>query len=94
LGEIIKAEFAAAFKQVDVIATPTVPTLPFGLGEKVDDPLAMYLADLYTVPANIAGVPAISLPLTGAPLPAGFQLMASWWEEEKLLGLAKAMAKL
>ena len=90
----IRAELAAAFKQVDVIATPTVPTLPFGLGEKVDDPLAMYLADLYTVPANIAGVPAISLPLTGAPLPAGFQLMASWWEEEKLLGLAKAMAKL
>ncbi len=88
----IRAELAAAFEHVDAIATPTVPTLPFRMGERVDDPLAMYLADLYTVPANIAGVPAISLPLGGTPLPVGFQLMSGWWREEQLMGLAKAAA--
>ncbi len=90
----IRAELAAAFKQVDVIATPTVPTFPFRLGEKLDDPLAMYLADLFTVPANIAGVPSISLPLAGTPLPAGFQLTGGWWAEERLLAIAKAAAAL
>lgn len=90
----IRAELAGAFLQVDALATPTVPTLPFRVGERVDDPLAMYLADLYTVPANIAGVPSISLPLSGTPLPAGFQLTAGWWREEQLLALAKATAAL
>lgn len=90
----IRAELGAALAGVDAIATPTVPTLPFRLGEKVDDPLAMYLADLYTVPANIAGLPAVSLPLAGTSLPVGLQLVGSWWGEAKLLGLAKAVASL
>jgi aspartyl-tRNA(Asn)/glutamyl-tRNA(Gln) amidotransferase subunit A len=87
----IRNELSAAFKQVTAIATPTAPIQPFKLGEKLDDPLAMYLADLYTVPANIAGVPAISLPLSGTKLPVGFQLMGSWWNEAKLLSLARTI---
>jgi aspartyl-tRNA(Asn)/glutamyl-tRNA(Gln) amidotransferase subunit A len=87
----IRAEFAASFEQVDAIATPTAPVQAFGLGEKLADPLAMYLADLYTVPANIAGVPAVSLPIASTGLPVGLQLAGAWWEEAKLLALAQAV---
>ncbi len=59
---LIKGDFEKAFEEVDVILGPTSPVLPFKIGEKSDDPLAMYLADIYTVSINLAGVPAISIP--------------------------------
>lgn len=63
IRELIKKDFKNAFKEVDVLLTPTTPTLPFKIGEKTSDPLQMYLEDVYTVSANLAGVPAISLPV-------------------------------
>lgn len=84
-------EFNEAFGRVDVIAGPTSPFFAFKAGEKADDPLAMYLADIYTVAANLAGLPAISLPLKGTKLPAGLQLMAPHFKEEKLLIVAKEL---
>lgn len=92
--EAIRAELDDALRGVDAIATPTAPTPAFALGERVDDPMSMYLADLYTVPANIAGLPAISLPLPNAQLPVGLQLVGGRWGEGKLLALAKAVASL
>lgn len=88
-------EFQEAFKQVDIIITPTSPTLPFKIGEKIKDPLSMYLADIYTVSANLAYIPALSVPAgkIGA-LPVGLQLMGAWWEEEKMLKLSKVIESL
>ncbi|MGC0249780.1 Asp-tRNA(Asn)/Glu-tRNA(Gln) amidotransferase subunit GatA [Pseudactinotalea sp. Z1748] len=75
---LIQRDFAAAFDQVDVLVSPTAPTTAFALGEKVDDPMAMYLNDVATIPANLAGIPALSLPsgLAENDLPAGFQILA------------------
>ncbi|MGC0274105.1 Asp-tRNA(Asn)/Glu-tRNA(Gln) amidotransferase subunit GatA [Pseudactinotalea sp. Z1739] len=75
---LIQRDFAAAFEQVDVLVSPTTPTTAFRLGEKVDDPMAMYLNDVATIPANLAGIPAMSLPsgLAEDDLPAGFQILA------------------
>ena len=87
--EKITDDFKEAFNEVDIIAGPTSPTFPFRLGEKQSDPLSMYLSDIYTVAANIAGLPGISLPLPGLPLPAGLQLMAPHFEEERLLIAAR-----
>ena len=81
----ILQDFSEAFKRVDIIAGPVSPTFPFALGEKMDDPVSMYLADIYTVAINLAGLPAISLPLPGLKLPAGFQIVAPQFEEERLL---------
>ena len=64
---LIQRDFAAAFEQVDVLVSPTAPTTAFRLGEKLDDPLAMYLNDIATIPANLAGVPGMSLPVGLAP---------------------------
>ena len=64
---LISRDFAAAFEQVDVLVSPTAPTTAFRLGEKLDDPLAMYLNDLATIPANLAGIPGMSLPVRAAP---------------------------
>lgn len=87
---LIKQDFEKAFKQVDVIVSPTSPTPPIRLGEKIDDPLAMYLIDIYTVSANLAGIPAISIPagFTSANWPVGMQLMGSHFAEDKLLRIA------
>ena len=88
---IIRNEFAAAFEQFDLLATPTSPSVAFKLGEKTADPVQMYLNDIFTMPANIAGIPAISVPaglVNG--LPAGLQLMAPHLGEEKLLRAAHA----
>ncbi len=88
---LIARDFTDAFAKVDVIAAPTSPTVAFELGERVDDPLAMYLADVCTLPASLAGVPAISLPAArGATsgLPVGLQLMAPAFEEARLLAVA------
>jgi aspartyl-tRNA(Asn)/glutamyl-tRNA(Gln) amidotransferase subunit A len=87
---LIRRDFDEAFKQVDVIAGPVTAGPAFKLGEMVDDPLAMYLVDLYTVPANLAGIPGISIPcgLTSTGLPIGLQLQAPPLEEERLLRAA------
>ncbi len=84
---LIRQDFDHAFESVDLIASPVTPAPAFKLGEMADDPLAMYLVDLYTVSANLAGIPGISLPcgFTSAGLPIGLQLLAPALEEERLL---------
>jgi aspartyl-tRNA(Asn)/glutamyl-tRNA(Gln) amidotransferase subunit A len=83
-------DFAEAFKKCDVIATPTAPTPAFKIGEKSNDPLAMYLGDIYTVTINLAGVPAISVPcgVSAAGLPIGLQLIGNHFDEARLLNAA------
>ena len=87
---LIRDDFDAAFRQVDVIAGPVAPTAAYPLGDKADDPLAMYLGDLYTVSANLAGLAAISIPcgFTAAGLPVGLQLQGPPMQEERLLRAA------
>lgn len=89
---LIAQDFARAFTQCDVIAGPVTTSVAFGFGEKADDPVAMYLADLYTVPGSLAGIPSMSLPCGfGAKnRPVGLQLMANYFEEAKMLGVAHA----
>src|ERR1041385_7148131 len=89
---LLKQDFQKAFESCDAIITPTSPTPAFLLGEKVDDPLAMYLNDIYTVTANLAGIPGISVPcgLSTNRLPIGMQLLGPYWSEETLLNLAHA----
>ncbi|MDT5059939.1 MAG: aspartyl-tRNA(Asn)/glutamyl-tRNA(Gln) amidotransferase subunit [Acidobacteriota bacterium] len=89
---LIKQDFREAFEKCDAIATPTTPTVAFMLGEKTDDPLAMYLNDIYTCTANLAGIPGISIPcgLSTEGLPIGFQLVGNYWSESNLLRLAHA----
>jgi aspartyl-tRNA(Asn)/glutamyl-tRNA(Gln) amidotransferase subunit A len=88
----LRDAYAGVLAGVDVIATPTTPTPAFRLGEKVDDPLQMYLADIFTVSANLVGVPAISVPCGFAPdgLPVGIQLTGRMWDEARLVDLAAA----
>lgn len=88
---LLTRDFDEAFKKVDVIAAPTAPTPAFKLGEKVDDPLAMYLADIYTVTANLAGIPGISIPCgeNHEKLPIGLQLFARHFDEATLLRVAR-----
>ncbi|MHC5051899.1 MAG: amidase family protein, partial [Planctomycetota bacterium] len=92
----MRAELDEVFKSVDLLLTPTTPTAAFRLGDKVEDPLAMYLSDVLTVTANLCGVPALSLPCVGAPgrLPVGLQLMAPRFGEEVLLRAARAYESL
>lgn len=92
---LIKKEFEKTFEQVDLILTPTTPKPAFKIGEKTQDPLQMYLADIFTIVANIAGVPAISVPggKIDKKLPIGFQLMGKWFDEENLLRAADAWEK-
>jgi aspartyl-tRNA(Asn)/glutamyl-tRNA(Gln) amidotransferase subunit A len=91
---LIANDFAAAFTSVDLIAGPTAPTVAFRLGEKANDPLAMYAADVNTVAVNLAGLPAISIPAGFAPseagegLPVGLQLIAPAFAETRLLAAA------
>jgi aspartyl-tRNA(Asn)/glutamyl-tRNA(Gln) amidotransferase subunit A len=89
---LIKNDFLKAFESCDAIITPTSPTPAFALGEKVDDPLAMYLNDIYTVTANLAGIPGISVPcgLSSERLPIGFQLLGPYWSEPELFKLSHA----
>jgi aspartyl-tRNA(Asn)/glutamyl-tRNA(Gln) amidotransferase subunit A len=88
---LIKDDFDRAFANCEVIAGPTSPTAAFKIGEKSDDPLAMYLSDIYTISANLAGIPALSLPcgFTRSGLPIGLQLQAPPFAEEKLLRIAR-----
>ena len=87
---LLRQDFMKAFEKCDAILTPTTPTPAFKFGEKVDDPLAMYLNDVYTVTANLAGVPGISVPcgLSSERLPIGLQLLGPYWSEGTLLRLA------
>ena len=92
---LIKADFEKAFERVDVILGPTSPCLPFKIGEKSDDPMSMYLADIYTVSINLAGLPAISIPCgkSESGLPIGMHLIGAPFEEEKLLSIASLFEK-
>lgn len=89
---MLAGDFAEAFKKCDVIATPTAPTPPFKIGDKSDDPLAMYLCDIYTVTINLVGVPAISVPcgISSNGLPIGLQLIGNHFDESRLLNAAYA----
>jgi len=94
----IAEDFTGAFSAVDFVVTPTAPSVPFKLGEKTDDPLAMYLNDFFTVPMSLAGIPAISIPAGlaepedgGPQLPVGFQIAAPAFAEQKLLDAAYAL---
>ncbi len=87
---LVKRDYEAAFTKCDAILTPTSPSVAFKIGERSDDPLAMYLSDIYTVSANLAGVPAISVPcgISDEGLPIGVQLVGNFWFEDVLLNLA------
>jgi aspartyl-tRNA(Asn)/glutamyl-tRNA(Gln) amidotransferase subunit A len=89
---IIADEFQAAFRQCDVIMSPVTTSVAFGFGEKAADPVAMYLADLYTVPGSLAGIPSMSIPcgFGAGGRPVGLQLMCNHLEEAKMLGIAHA----
>ena len=90
---LIQRDFAAAFEKADVLVSPTSPTTAFKFGEKLDDPLAMYLNDVATIPANLAGVPGISLPngLSDDGLPVGFQILAPARADERLYRVGAAL---
>ena len=92
---LIRRDFDAAFSNLDAIALPTTPTAAFKLGERAADPLAMYLADIFTVSAPLAGLPAISVPagLTTANLPIGLQLIGRAWDEATLFRAASAFER-
>lgn len=92
----IREDFDNAFQQVDVIAGPVAPTAAFRLGEKLDDPLAMYLSDIYTISANLAGIPGLSVPcgLTSDGLPIGLQLLAPARQDAQLLQAARRFQNL
>lgn len=92
---LIKKDFDEAFQKVDAIVTPTAPTTAFKVGEKVDDPLQMYLSDIFTISANLAGIPGISLPcgFSKKGLPIGLQLLAKPFAEEVLLRIAYTYEK-
>jgi aspartyl-tRNA(Asn)/glutamyl-tRNA(Gln) amidotransferase subunit A len=87
---LVKNDYIQAFAKCDAILTPTSPTTAFKIGERSDDPLAMYLSDIYTVSANLAGLPGISVPcgLSSNGLPIGMQLIGNYWSEDLLLNLA------
>ena len=92
---LIKEDFDKAFEKVDVIATPTAPTTAFEIGEKVDNPLQMYLSDIFTISVNLGGVPAISIPcgFDREGLPVGFQLIGKHFDEGTILNVAYCYEK-
>ncbi|WP_454086325.1 Asp-tRNA(Asn)/Glu-tRNA(Gln) amidotransferase subunit GatA [Georgenia sp. Marseille-Q6866] len=93
---LIQRDFAAAFEQADVLVSPTTPTTAFRFGEKLDDPLAMYLNDVATIPANLAGVPGISVPsgLSDDGLPVGFQALAPAREDARLYRVGAVLERM
>ena len=102
--ELIRQDFENAFKKVDVIFSPVSPIPAFKIGDKKDDPLAMYLMDIYTCPVKLAGLPALSLPAgkVGKPkvpsgvegLPVGLQIIGNYFEENKIFSVAGQMEKM
>jgi aspartyl-tRNA(Asn)/glutamyl-tRNA(Gln) amidotransferase subunit A len=94
---LIQRDFAAAFAQADVLVSPAAPTTAFKLGEKLEDPLAMYLNDVTTIPANLAGIPGMSLPMGLAPedgLPTGIQIMAPARADDRLYKLGATLERM
>ena len=86
---LISDDFAKAFEQVDVIMGPTAPTTAFGIGEKADDPVSMYLSDIYTIAVNLAGLPGMSVPVRPVDgKPVGLQIIGNYFQETKLLNVA------
>jgi aspartyl-tRNA(Asn)/glutamyl-tRNA(Gln) amidotransferase subunit A len=104
--QLISQDFSEAFKKVDLIFTPVSPIPAFKIGEKIDDPLSMYLMDVYTCPVKLAGLPALSLPAgfissetstdgqRGYKLPVGLQIIGNNFEENKILSVAEQMEKM
>jgi aspartyl-tRNA(Asn)/glutamyl-tRNA(Gln) amidotransferase subunit A len=93
---LIQQDLAKAFSQVDVLLTPTAPTTAFKIGEKLDDPLAMYLNDVATIPVNMAGLPGMSLPIGLAPednLPVGLQIIAPAMADDRLYNVGAAIER-
>ena len=92
--KIIKSDFDKAFHSVDLLFLPTSPELPYKLGDKMKDPLSMYMADIFTVPMNLSGIPAISAPtdLSSKKLPIGMQFAANNFEENKLFSICKFLS--
>jgi aspartyl-tRNA(Asn)/glutamyl-tRNA(Gln) amidotransferase subunit A len=92
---MILRDFTEAFGKVDAILTPTAPSAAFGLGEKMDDPVTMYLNDVFTVPASLAGVPAMSVPagLSGEGLPLGLQVIGKHFDEETVFAVSAALER-
>ncbi len=89
LRHLISDDFKQAFEQVDVIMGPTSPTTAFGVGEKANDPVTMYLSDIYTIAVNLAGLPGMSIPVQPADgLPVGLQIIGNYFAEAKLLNVA------
>jgi aspartyl-tRNA(Asn)/glutamyl-tRNA(Gln) amidotransferase subunit A len=93
---LIAEDFRKAFEKVDAILTPTAPSAAFGIGEKQDDPIMMYLNDVFTVPTSMAGLPGISIPggINKDGLPLGLQLIGKAFDEETVLGVAYAMEQM
>jgi aspartyl-tRNA(Asn)/glutamyl-tRNA(Gln) amidotransferase subunit A len=86
---LVRDDFTKAFEQCDVIVGPVAPTPAFNLGEKTDDPVSMYLADLFTIPVNLAGLPAMSVPAGFAnQRPVGLHLIGPYFSESRLLNVA------
>ena len=92
---LIAGDFARAFADVDVILTPTAPSDAFAIGDKTDDPITMYLNDVFTVPTSLAGLPGISVPagFSGRGLPLGLQLIGRPFDEETVLQAAAALER-
>jgi aspartyl-tRNA(Asn)/glutamyl-tRNA(Gln) amidotransferase subunit A len=92
---LIRQDFEKAFEKCDAIVLPTTPTPAFKIGEKVDDPLQMYLSDIFTIPCNLAGLPGLSLPcgFSKEGLPIGLQVLGNLFQEEKILRVAYAFEK-
>jgi len=90
---LIARDFVTTFEKVDCSLTPTAPSAAFAIGEKTEDPIAMYLNDVFTVPANLAGVPALAVPvgLSGDGLPLGLQIIGRAFDEETVLRVGEAL---
>ena len=89
LRRLLRDDFRAALEHVDVILTPTTPSPAFPLGSRIDDPISMYLSDIYTVSVNLAGLPAISIPAGFSNgLPVGMQIIGNYFHEARLLNVA------
>ena len=93
--KLIKNDFDESFKKVDAILTPSTPSSAFKFGEKTNDPISMYLNDIFTVPVNLAGIPAISIPggVDSKGYPMGLQLIAKALDEQTILNIALTMEK-
>ena len=93
--QIIKKELNKVFDEIDILVTPTSPSTAFKLGEKTNDPMAMYSSDIMTIPANIAGIPGISIPVKDVNgLPVGAQLVGPYMSDRKILEISKNIQKL